>query len=75
MERLLETYYFGAHRADVVRHVNGTTTYLVLVDGVIASDPPLEAPPRGKDVERIVFRSLARAQAPSSQPTKARPAA
>lgn len=66
MERLLETYYLGSHRADVVEHADARTTYLVLVDGVIASDPPFERPPRGKDVERILARSLVRAQAPPS---------
>ena len=58
MERLLQTHRFGPHRVDVVEHVNDDgTNYVVLVDGVNVTDPPVEAPPRMEDIMRIYARS------------------
>lgn len=60
MERLLETRHFGPHRVDVVEHVDDLgTSYVVLVDGVVATTPPLDVAPRTDDVMRIYARSLA----------------
>lgn len=58
VERLLQTHRFGPHRIDVIEHVDDDgIRYLVLVDGVVVTDPPLEAPPRMEDVMRIYARS------------------
>ena len=54
MERVMQTHRFGPHRVDVVEDVDDeSTTYLVLVDDVIATDPPLDAPPPFEEVVRI----------------------
>lgn len=58
MERLLQTQYFGPHRVDVVERLDeDAAAYVVLVDGTVVTDPPLEAPPRSEDVLRIYARS------------------
>jgi hypothetical protein len=58
VERILQTHRFGPHRVDVVEHAGEEgTTYVVLVDGAIITDPPLEAPPRLEDVVRIYTES------------------
>ena len=54
MERILQTHRFGPHRVDVVEDFDDeSTTYLFLVDDVIATDPPLEALPPFEEVVRI----------------------
>ena len=58
VERHLETHEFGPHRADVLERADDEGTwYVVLVDGVIATDPPLAACPRFEDVVRIYATS------------------
>ena len=62
MERILETHDFGPHRVDVLERADDEgTTYVVLVDDVIVTDPPLPAPPRLEDVVRIYARSQGQA--------------
>lgn len=62
MERLVQTHHFGPHRVDVVEHVNDIgTSYVVVVDGAVATDPPLEVPPRMEDLVRIYARSQGQA--------------
>jgi hypothetical protein len=58
MERILETHDFGPHRVDILERADDEgTSYVVLVDDVIVTDPPLPAPPRLEDVVRIYARS------------------
>lgn len=62
MERLLQTHHFGPHRVDVVEHVDDEgTSYVVVVDGAVATDPPLEVAPRMEDVVRIYARTQGQA--------------
>jgi hypothetical protein len=53
MERIIQTYRFGPHRVDVVEAADddGVAGYLVLVDDVVVTDPPLATMP---DLELIV---------------------
>lgn len=54
MDRVLESHRFGPHRVDVLEHADDEgTSYVVLVDGAIVTDPPLGVPPRLEDVVRI----------------------
>ncbi len=58
MERILETHRFGPHRVDIVEHAGDEeTTYVVLVDGALVTDAPLQTPPRFEDVVRIYAQS------------------
>jgi hypothetical protein len=58
VERILQTHRFGPHRVDVLEQAGDEgTAYVVLVDGAIITDPPLEAPPRLEDVVRIYAES------------------
>jgi len=58
MERILQTHDFGPHRVDVLERVDDEgTSYFVLVDDVIVTDPPLSVHPRFEDVVRIYARS------------------
>ena len=58
MERILQTHRVGPHRVDVLEQAGDEgTAYVVLVDGAIITDPPLEAPPRLEDVVRIYAES------------------
>ena len=58
MDRILETHDFGPHRVDILEHADDEgTSYVVLVDDVIVTDPPLPAPPRLEDAVRIYARS------------------
>ena len=62
MERILETHDFGPHRVEVLERADDEeTTYLVLVDDVIITDPPLPARPRFDDVVRIYATSQGKA--------------
>ena len=62
MDRRLETHRFGSHRVDVIEHVDDDgSSYVVLVDGAVLTDPPLERPPRMEDVVRIYARSQGQA--------------
>jgi hypothetical protein len=62
MERTLETHYFGWHQVDVVERVDEDgTSYVVMVDGAVATDPPLADPPGAEDVVRIYARSQGQA--------------
>jgi hypothetical protein len=62
MERIIQTYRFGPHRVDVVEAADdeGVAGYLVLVDSMVVTDPPLAAVP---DLE-VVVRIYASAQEP-----------
>lgn len=54
MERILETHRFGPHRVDVLERFDDEgTSYVVLVDDAVVTDPPLEAPPSLEDVVRV----------------------
>ncbi len=58
MEKIVETHEFGPHRVDVLEHADDDgASYVVLVDDVIVTDPPLPAPPRFEDVVRIYAMS------------------
>jgi hypothetical protein len=58
MERILETRHFGPHRVEVLERADDEgTSYVVLVDNAIVTDPPLEVPPTLEDVVRIYARS------------------
>lgn len=47
MERRVQTHDFGSHRVEVVERVDDDgTTSIVLVDGAVVTDPPLQAVPR-----------------------------
>ena len=62
MERILETRRFGPHRVDVLERADDEgTSYVVLVDDAIVTDPPLEVPPTPEDVVRIYARSQGQA--------------
>jgi hypothetical protein len=62
MERILETRRFGPHQVDVLERADDEgTAYVVLVDGAIVTDPPLEGPPRPEDVVRIYAQSQGQA--------------
>jgi hypothetical protein len=54
MERILETHHFGSHRVDILERADDDgTAYVVLVDGTLVTDAPLQAPPAFEDVVRI----------------------
>jgi hypothetical protein len=58
VERIVQTHRFGPHRVDVLEQAGDEgTDYVVLVDGAVITDPPLEAPPRLEDVVRIYAES------------------
>ena len=59
MDRILQTHRFGTHRAGLLECVDddGATTYSVLVDGVVVTDPPLDSVPGFEDIVRIYARS------------------
>lgn len=58
MGKVVQTHRFGAHRVDVLEQFDDEgTSYLVLVDHMIVTDPPLQAPPGFEDVVRIYARS------------------
>ena len=58
MERILETHDFGPHRVDILERADDEgTSYVVLIDDVIVTDPPLPTPPGLEDVVRIYARS------------------
>jgi len=58
VEKILQTHRFGPHRVDVLEQAGDEgTTYVVVVDGAIITDPPLEVPPRLEDVVRIYAQS------------------
>jgi hypothetical protein len=58
MEKILETHHFGPHRVDILELADDEgDAYLVLVDEVVVTDPPLPARPRFEDVVRIYARS------------------
>lgn len=62
VERILETHRFGPHRVDVLERADDEgTSYVVLVDDAIVTDPPLEVPPKLEDVVRIYARSQGQA--------------
>jgi hypothetical protein len=62
VERILESHRFGPHRVDVLEQAGDEgPAYVVLVDGAIVTDPPLEAPPRPEDVVRIYAQSQGQA--------------
>lgn len=62
MERILQTHHFGPHRVEVIEHVGDEgATYVVLVDGVVVTDAPLQTPPRFEDVVRIYALSQGQA--------------
>ena len=62
VERILETHHFGPHRVDILEHAGDEgTTYVVLVDGAVVTDAPLQAPPRFEDVVRIFAQSQGQA--------------
>lgn len=61
VEKILQTHRFGPHRVDVLERAgNEGATYVVLVDGAVITDPPLETPPRLEDVVRIYADSQGR---------------
>jgi hypothetical protein len=55
MDRILESHQFGPHRVDVIDFPDdeGSGLVVVAVDGVIVTDPPLEAVPTIDEVMRI----------------------
>lgn len=56
--KVVQTHRFGAHQVDVLEQFDDEgTSYLVLVDHIIVTDPPLQAPPGFEDVVRIYARS------------------
>lgn len=58
MNKVLETRRFGPHRVDVLEQVDDeATSYIVVVDGAVVTDPPLEVPPTPEDVVRLYARS------------------
>lgn len=58
MGKVVRTHRFGTHRVDVLEQFDDEgTSYLVLVDHVVVTDPPLEAPPGFEDVVRIYASS------------------
>lgn len=58
VERILETHHFGPHRVDICEHAGDEDTmYVVLVDDIVITDPPLQVPPRFEDVVRIYASS------------------
>ncbi|MGE5135805.1 MAG: hypothetical protein ACM32E_23205 [Gemmatimonadota bacterium] len=70
MDTILQTLRFGAHRVDVLQRADddGVTTYRVLVDGMVVTDPPLDSIPGDEDIVRIYARS----QEPGGGPRGAR---
>ncbi len=62
MDRIVESHGFGPHRVDILERADDEgTTYVVLVDDVIVTDPPLSACPRFEDVVRIYAESQGQA--------------
>lgn len=62
MDRILEVHQFGPHRVKVLERADEEgTSYIVLVDGVVVTDPPLCAPLRFEDVVRIYAMSQGQA--------------
>ena len=59
MDRILQTRRFGTHRVDLLERAedDGATTYRVLVDDVMVTDPPLDSIPGFEDIVRIYARS------------------
>jgi hypothetical protein len=70
VDTILRTLRFGTHRVDVLRRADddGATTYRVLVDGVMITDPPLDSLPGDEDIVRIYAWS----QEPGGGPRGAR---
>lgn len=62
MERIFRTDHFGSHRVDLVEQLDEDgASYVVLVDGVMVTDFPLDLPPSLEEVERIYRRDEPRA--------------
>lgn len=62
MDRILETHRFGPHRVDVIDQADDESQrYLVIVDGVVITDPPLETAPTPEDIVRLYARSQGQA--------------
>ncbi len=58
MDRIVESHGFGPHRVDILERADDeATTYVVLVDDVVVTDPPLPSCPRFEDVVRIYAES------------------
>jgi hypothetical protein len=55
MDRIVETHQFGPHRVEVCDQTDdeGREYVVVVIDGVQATDPPLESLPSLEDVVRI----------------------
>jgi hypothetical protein len=54
VDRILETHSFGPHRVDVIEQAGDEgSAFVVLVDGVVVTDVPMQVPPRFEDVVRI----------------------
>jgi hypothetical protein len=54
VERVLQTHEFGPHRVDILERADDEgTSYVVLVDDIVATDPPLPCPPSFEDVVRL----------------------
>ncbi len=63
MDRILQTHEFGPHRVDVLERADDEgVSYVVVVDGVVATDPPLPCPPRFEDVVRLYAASAGQIQ-------------
>lgn len=58
MEKILESHQFGPHRVDVLERADDEgNAYVVVVDGAVVTDPPLETPPSLEDVVRVYAES------------------
>jgi hypothetical protein len=58
MDRVLESHRFGPHRVDIVEFPDDESSGLVVVvvDGVVVTEPPLDSVPSMDEVMRIYAR-------------------
>lgn len=55
MERVLQSHRLGPHRVAVVEYVDdeGGGLVVVMIDGVVVTEPPLESAPTADEIMRI----------------------
>jgi hypothetical protein len=55
MDRVLESHHIGPHRVDVVQYPDdeGGGYVVVMIDGAVVTEPPLERMPSADELMRI----------------------
>lgn len=73
MERILETHVFGPHQARILERADDEgTSWFVLIDGVVITDPPLSCLPCLEDVVRLYAAWTSQMRSSSAVATAAR---